>query len=85
MAQDFLFHALQRSKPSRWPASALERCAEGWRSSWTMTRLPGAWLHDRRVRAELLALDDDQLRDAGITNEALAARLRRPFRFEPGS
>lgn len=35
-----------------------------------------ARLRERRIRAELLELDEDQLRDAGISRHAIAERLR---------
>ena len=37
------------------------------------------WLRCRRSRAELLALDSFQMRDAGITGDMLSEAIRKPF------
>ena len=44
-----------------------------------LARLLIAWNRRRIIRAELRALDESQMRDAGITADALADALRRPL------
>ena len=41
--------------------------------------LVGRWLTRRRVREELLALDDDQLTDVGLSRDIVRAAANRPF------
>lgn len=44
-----------------------------------LVELVGRWLTRRRVREELLALDDEQLTDVGLSRDVVLAAANKPF------
>lgn len=44
-----------------------------------LVSLIGRWLTRRRMREELLALDDEQLTDVGLSRDMVLAAANKPF------